>query len=122
MAAHVHSFTLSAGVVTRVLLVCPCMRSRTDFHSTCDLTFAQLLSVRAGVGTWALRVSLCALACLLPYQTLKSMPLCMEYLNLTTCIEMMRNDELVREVMQEQKGAKQRKAIQVSGFTVGVRV
>ena len=65
------------------------------------------------LATWALRIGLCGLACLLPYLTLKEMPRCMEYLNLTTCIEMMKNDELIREVVQEQKGAKHRKAMQV---------
>jgi len=42
------------------------------------------------VATWSLRAGLGWTALMFPYLTLKPMPVCIGYLNLTTCIEMMK--------------------------------
>mmetsp|Transcript_20070 Transcript_20070/g.32143 ORF Transcript_20070/g.32143 Transcript_20070/m.32143 type:complete len:571 (+) Transcript_20070:158-1870(+) len=65
------------------------------------------------IATWSLRAGLGWSALMFPYLTLKPMPVCIGYLNLTTCIEMMKKDEEILEVMKTQKSKKHHMAIKV---------
>ena len=54
------------------------------------LAFYFCLSFYREIATWSLRAGLGWSALMFPYLTLKPMPVCIGYLNLTTCIEMMK--------------------------------
>ena len=59
------------------------------------------------------RLGLCFLALAVPALTLFTMPVTIGYLNLVTCIESMKKEHELSEVIKEQKHARHQKAMQV---------
>jgi len=71
------------------------------------------ISLVRQISTWGVRVVLCVVGLFFPYITLKPMPVCIGYLNLTTCTEMMKKDDEIKQVISEQKTEELQRASQV---------
>lgn len=65
------------------------------------------------VMTAVIRVVVSVLAMTLPILTLATMPVSITYLNVVTCIEMMKSDEQIEDVTKDQKHEKHSKAMSV---------
>jgi hypothetical protein len=69
--------------------------------------------------SYPIKVAMSTLAVLLPCMTLFNMPVTIGHLNLVTCVETMKNEHALTEVIKEQKHKRHQKAMQVPGAAAG---